>query len=82
MVHITDHARERMDKYSISENDVILALVQPDRTVEGYMKRSVAEKSLNGYILRVIYEEHDDKELVITVYKAKKERYWGNSNGN
>jgi len=44
--------------------------------VEDYEGKSIAHKLLNEYVLRVVYIKEDDDVKVITVYPAKKERYW------
>jgi len=51
-------------------------LEMPDRITEGYLGRLVAEKAKNGYILRVVYETIESQKIIITVYMAKKDRYW------
>ena len=50
-------------------------LRNPDREVPGYGGRQIAQKKLNGYVLRVVYEKQNHEKVVITVYKAKRERY-------
>jgi len=37
----------------------------------------VAHKSLDHFILRVVYEKYGDKVVVVTVYPAERERYRG-----
>ena len=54
---ITKHAKERMQKYSISEVSVINVLQKPDILIDGYSGRKIAQKRLNDYVLRVIFEE-------------------------
>ena len=76
MVHFTDHSLERMEKYAISRENVMECLEMPDRITEGYLGRLVAEKAKNGYILRVVYETIESQKIIITVYMAKKDRYW------
>ncbi len=46
-----------MQKYSISEVSVINALQKPDILIDGYSGRKIAQKRLNDYVLRVIFEE-------------------------
>ncbi|MEF8874677.1 MAG: DUF4258 domain-containing protein [Candidatus Thermoplasmatota archaeon] len=72
---ITDHARKRMKKYRISEDLVKEAMEDPDSIVDGHSERKIAQKRLNGYVLRVIFEEEKDINVIVTVYKAKSERY-------
>lgn len=72
---ITTHAGERMAKYDLKEQAVKNCLEKPDLIVEGKEGRKIAQKRLNGYVLRVIYEETENNYVVITTYKAKSERY-------
>ncbi len=73
---ISDHAKDRMNTYGIEETLVVATLNDPDEVVEGYEGRLIAHKLLNHYILRVVYEEHKEDKIVITVYPAEKSRYW------
>ena len=74
-LRITKHARERMEKYGISESLVHDAMDDPDSIVEGHSGRKISQKKLNGYVLRVIFEEEKDINVIVTVYKARSERY-------
>ena len=65
-VTILAHARQRM---------VLEAIAHPDQEMPGYRGRVIAQKKLNGYVLRVIYEEETSTTVVITVYKARRARY-------
>jgi hypothetical protein len=64
-----------MDRYGIPEDDVHHALSQPDETVPGHSGRNVAHKALDGYVLRVVYEEVEGLLVVVTVYRARRSRY-------
>jgi hypothetical protein len=74
---ITFHARERMALYEITEQMIVEALQDPDSIVEGYRHRKIYQKKLEQYVLRVVVEEDDHKDVkrVITVYKASGRRY-------
>jgi hypothetical protein len=74
-IEISDHARQRIKRYGLDEKLVIAAMRNPDEIMEGYEGRKIAHKSLNHYILRIIYEEYDDEIVVVTVYPAEKRRY-------
>ncbi|MAG18225.1 MAG: DUF4258 domain-containing protein [Candidatus Diapherotrites archaeon] len=74
-IRITLHAKERMKKYGLIELQVKNCVNNPDIVVEGKSNRKIAQKRINGYVLRVIYEKHDNVYVVITTYKAKRERY-------
>ncbi len=72
---VSDHAKERIKKYGFEEVFVVEIIEQPDEVVDGYGGRKIAQKKLNDYILRIVYEEYENELLVITVYPAEKERY-------
>ncbi|HLD85804.1 MAG TPA: DUF4258 domain-containing protein [archaeon] len=74
-IEILDHARERMNIYDVSETLVKETLEKPDSIVASYNNRKIAQKKLNGYVLRVIFEESNSTKIVVTVYKAKSGRY-------
>ncbi len=66
------HALERVNERGISKELVIEALTNPDKVGEGYLGRKVAQKNMDGKLIRVIYEEHEDKIIVITAYITSK----------
>ena len=76
-IEITLHAKERMQKYNVSESFLKFAIENPSSVIESYGSRIIYQRRLNGYILRIIVEESKEirKSVVITVYKAKSERY-------
>ncbi|MCD6247241.1 MAG: DUF4258 domain-containing protein [Candidatus Diapherotrites archaeon] len=74
-IRITKHAMERMEKYGISEALVIETLKRPKVLIEGYAGRKIAQRKLNSYVLRVVFEKKRNEIVVITVYKARRERY-------
>ena len=73
---IPHYAKERIKTYNLTEDLVRDALINPDETVKGYEGRLVAHKLLNEHLLRVVYIKIEEGLKVITVYSAKKERYW------
>jgi hypothetical protein len=74
-IKILRHARQRMEAYNVEERLVEDALRNPDTEVTGAAGRRIAQKLLNGYVLRVIYEKEHNAKVVITVYKARRKRY-------
>ncbi len=74
-IRFTNHALERMAMYNLSEAQVLECVENPDLILRGSQNRQIAQKRLNGYLLRVIFEIKNDAYLVITTYKAKRERY-------
>lgn len=72
------NARERLKDRGIPKELVISILEKPDSLEERYAGRKVAQKSLNGKLIRVIYEERDDEILIITAYiTSKVKKYMG-----
>lgn len=72
---ITRHAAERMEKYGLDFAAVERCALYPDVIVAGNYGRKIANRRLNGYVLRVIYEEKGNDIVAVTVYKAKVGRY-------
>ena len=64
-----------MERYRISVSEVLGALAEPDEVVPGYLGRLVAHKYRGAYVLRVIYEKRGKDIIVVTVYRARRERY-------
>jgi len=74
---ISDHAEERIKTYRLNKDLIIETIKKPDEVIKGYNKRLIAHKLLNKYVLRVVYEKHEDEIIVVTVYPVEKERYLG-----
>lgn len=73
---ISKHTKERITRYNLTEKTVIEAIKNPDENVEGYAGTIIAHKLLDKHLLRVVYIKEKESIKVITVYPAKKERYW------
>jgi len=73
-IRLTVHARLRMMRYQLSDEEVIECLRNPDKVVGGYKGRRIAHKVKNKYVIRAIYEENE-LITVVTVYLAWKSRY-------
>ncbi|MBI2583266.1 MAG: DUF4258 domain-containing protein [Candidatus Aenigmarchaeota archaeon] len=74
-MEISGHARERMQKYNVSEKLLMDAINNPDSTFEGYRGRKIYQKRLDGYVLRIVIEENKAIKRIVTVYKARSGRY-------
>ena len=74
-VRFTKHAVLRMEQYGIPVSEVLRAIAQPDKVLLGYKGRRVAQKAAGRYVVRVVYEEAEDLITVVTVYRARRERY-------
>lgn len=64
-----------MLRYNVDQATVEETLQNPDSEVPGYGGRQIAQKKLDGYVLRVVYEKQNRKTIVVTVYKARREKY-------
>lgn len=61
---------------NISKEEIIDAILRPDKILSGGHFRKIAQKPFNSEkILRVIFEETKDSIIVITFYPAKRRRY-------
>ena len=67
-IHYSKHALARLAERRVSIEDVAYVLDAPDAVSEGYGGRLLAERSLRGRRLRVIYTAVEDEITVITVY--------------
>ncbi|MBI2079520.1 DUF4258 domain-containing protein [Candidatus Micrarchaeota archaeon] len=74
-IKFTDHANERMQRYELSQQVILSAIQTPDSIKESYGNRLVYQKRLNGYLLRVVVEEKEGIKTIVTLYKARSDRY-------
>ena len=75
-ITISKHAKARINAYDFTEDFVKNAVLEPDEVVKGCEGTLIAQKLLNGYLLRVVFVKQNDEIRIITVYPAKKARYW------
>ena len=80
-IEIIPVARKKMERRGIPETWVDAPLRSPDQVVEGHGGRSVAQQRRRirrrEKLLRVIFEETQDKYVVITAYlNSDTKRYW------
>lgn len=78
-INFTPHAREKLKrllKIGVTEEKVIRTIENPDRLTPSYFGRKIAQSKLRpDLVLRVVYEEIDNKVLVITIYPSERRRY-------
>jgi len=78
-IRFTQHAKEKLSrlvKIGVTEEKVMETIKNPEKRVNGYLGRRIAQSSLTDeLVLRVIYEEIADKILVITIYPGERRRY-------
>ena len=75
-VLFTFHALDSMKDYRFKVEEILKFLINAEEVVKGHSGRFVAHKALNGYIVRIVYEYENRTIAVITLYVARKERYW------
>jgi len=62
--------------FSVSKEQVLDCLENPDRIKEGYKGRRVAQKVMDPeHVLRVVFVEMEGMKRVITFYPGRRERY-------
>ena len=60
----------------LSKDFIKNAITYPDKIDRGYKDRLIAQRGMNSeHVLRIVYEEHSDHILIITLYPARRERY-------
>jgi hypothetical protein len=74
-------AKKKSERRGIPEEWIAETLTFPSQTVEGYGGRKVAHKTYGienkEYLLRVVYEEKEDVNIVLTAYMTSQvTRYW------
>jgi len=78
-IRFTPHAEQklsRLAKVGITKEKVIEAIKNPEKRVNGYLGRMIAQSSLtDALLLRVIYEEINDEVIVVTIYPGERKRY-------
>ncbi len=66
------HAKKRMKDRKVSQEEVEIAMDNPDFSQPGVKKRTNVFKFVSGRYLRVTYKEESDHILIITVTIRKK----------
>lgn len=72
-IAFTKHAVLQLKIRAISQTEVRLALISPDKIIKQTTKRRRAIKKLNQrYLLIVIYEQDNDTIEIITAFRTSK----------
>lgn len=62
--------------FVISKEDVVEVVINPEIVSQGKSGRMIADKKIDeNHLLRVIYEESDNKIFIVTIYPARRIRY-------
>jgi transcription elongation factor len=80
-VEIIPIAKKKSGQRGISVEWIEETINYPDQIVEGYGERKVAQKKYiikdKEYLLRVVYEEKEEMNVVLTAYLTSQVvRYW------
>ncbi len=75
-IEFTEHALDRMHKYLVTAQNIKEAIQKPDSVFDTYGDRKLYQKRMSSsHVLRVIIEEKEGIKTVITLYKARRDRY-------
>lgn len=78
-VIFTLHAEDkigRLVKIGVTKKKVLEILKNPEKILEGYYGRKIAQGSLsNELILRIVFEESNDEIVIVTIYPGEGRRY-------
>jgi hypothetical protein len=66
------HALDRMKERNITEEMVIATLNYPDNIENSEENRKIAQRFIEGKLLRIIYEEDDEAISVVSAYRTSK----------
>ena len=77
-VVFTLHAEEklkRLRKIGVTKKKVLETIENPERVVDGYYGRKIAQGLLSeDLILRIVYEESEEEIMVVTIYPGERRR--------
>ena len=71
-IKFTKHALERMRIRSITKEEIIDTINNPEKQLNDSFGNIIAHKVKKKYLLRVFYCNEEDSKVVITAYKTTK----------
>lgn len=80
-VRFTNHAVAKIEVlnnhgFLVSADLIKACLIAPEKIEAGRGERKIAQAACDeSHVLRVVYEEHENEILVITVYPGRRDRY-------
>ena len=78
-VEFTLHAEDklkRLMKVGVTKEKVLEIIENPEKVVNGYYGRKIAQGLLSeDLILRIVYEESEGEIMVVTIYPGERRRY-------
>ena len=73
---LTFHALERMQRWKLTDRQVIRALLVPEEVLTGHRNRYIAHRRIRRHVVRAIYEYDGKIPVVVTVYYPSARRYF------
>jgi len=73
---LTFHALERAQVWTLTDRQVIRALLQPEEVLKGHRNRFIAHRRVGRHVVRVVYEYDGNMPSVVTVYYPFAARYF------
>lgn len=80
-IKLSQHARDKIAQlrelgWSLTEDQVIGVVRQPDRVEKGKRGELIAQEGFDPeHVLRVPYLQREEEMLILTVYPGRRERY-------
>lgn len=71
----TAHAEENIAERKLSKTLIEGTVLYPERITVSRLGRRIAQKVIEGKLLRVVYEEKQSVYIIITAYYTYLERY-------
>jgi len=66
-IQYTNHAEEQIKERHISKDTVRAVLLKPEREDDSRLGTKIAQKAMNGKLVRVVYKTEGTKYIIITV---------------
>jgi len=71
----TDHAEEKLAERNLDKKLIESVILEADKVIESRLGRRIAQKRIGNKLLRVVYEEGYQINIIITAYYTDTERY-------
>ena len=72
----TEDKLKRLMKIGVTKEKVLEIIKNPEKVVNGYYGRKIAQGLLSeDLILRIVYEENEVEIMVVTIYPGERRRY-------
>jgi len=72
LIKFTKHALERMKIRSITKEEIIDTINNPEKQLSDSFGNIIVQKVKKNYLLRVFYYNEENSKIVITAYKTSK----------